>query len=452
MALSNILEDAAGRARRAVMQQNYTVPTQNGPGLHTKPVAGPGLNPGKAGGTVSAPALQYPSYPAADQGIAQDIDNWMRSRPVAEIAAPAAATAAPTTTTTTAPATTTNTTNQYPWLDSAFGKYFQAIQQDFADRGLLDSTNKLTPMTELADAYAQRYAQEARTDNQNAVTNAINLWSTLASGQLQLADLARLMGLDANMNLPTQPSIFSSIFNQSYLPPTKGTGQTGDAPTVTRAPGVDTSRGEVVPTYGLSMKNKAFEAEQANAAANRAIQQAYLKLAQDEASKADSDTAKWEQMAADVVQNKLSGKSAPGMNLYPTDLFESFQAAYGIDIAGLVRAGDARAIALVKSAYDDPKVAEAVIARMQGVAAPTTAAAQSGGNGINYPNNNLGSIMRTGDEAAYGMLDDYSRVNPITQRILSGTVSRIFPGRVTSALNLASNLFSGYNWLNSPSK
>ena len=251
----------------------------------------------------TSPNFKYPSYPAADQGIAQDIDNWMRSRPVAEIAAPAAATTAPTTTTTTAPTTTTNTTNQYPWLDSAFGKYFQAIQQDFADRGLLDSTNKLTPMTELADAYAQRYAQEARTDNQNAVTNAINLWSTLASGQLQLADLARLMGLDANMNLPTQPSIFSSIFNQSYLPPTKGTGQTGDAPTVTRAPGVDTSRGEVVPTYGLSMKNKAFEAEQANAAANRAIQQAYLKLAQDEADRASAEYDKTNAAMTDFARN-----------------------------------------------------------------------------------------------------------------------------------------------------
>lgn len=463
MALINdAVGNMAGRARRRTMAKRFNkVPSYNpgGAGLHSR--GNTGISSGirnqrdrvmnRVRGAAPAPVTAAVAAPAPTPVVIGGVTYSDSASPVAQQAAAQAAQNAPAAPAAPA-AAAPGTSNRYPWLDSAYGKYYDKIQQDFADRGLLDSTNKIQPMTELADAYAQRYAQEARTDNQTAVQNAMSLWELLTSANLAKSQTELGAGLDYNYTGVAQPSIFSNILNQQYLPPLPGSGPVGDAPVVSRPVGVRQDKGEVVPTYTETAPNVAYRDNQANIAANRAIQNAYLKMAQDEAGKADSDTAKWEQMAADVVQNKLAGKAAPGSNLFPNDIFESFQAAYGIDIVGLVRAGDPRAIALVRSAYDDPKVADAVIARMQGV--PGSARREGGGSfgGPTYPSNNLGSLMRSGDEAVAGALNDYGNMNPMVQRLLTGAASRAFPGRVPSAINLASNLFSGYNWLNSPSK
>lgn len=277
----------------------------------------------------------------------------------------------------------------YPWLDTEFGKYFGAIQQDFADRGLLDSTNKMGPMKELADAFTARYAQESRTDNQRAIDNAMRLWEMLTSGELSRA---QLLG-STTMTMPAQPGLFANIFNQPYLPPLKSAGgPVGDAKVVSKAPYIHTDRGQVVPAYDEQVETlgyQQFQQDKADAAANRAIQQAYLKLAQEQAAReavtfereqgGGTEDDKWEAMAQEMMGNRLRGLGeGKGTNAYPTQMLTYFKSAYGIDVEELVRQNDPRAIALVQSAYGDPKRAAAVIARMQGrTPAPKVKAASS---------------------------------------------------------------------------
>lgn len=286
--------------------------------------------------------------------------------------------------------------NQYPWLDAQFNKYFNAIQQDFADRGLLDSTNKLQPMTELADAMSQRWAQEARTDNQQAISNALALWERLTSANLARQSNELAAGMDYEYEDVAQPSIFSDIFKNVYLPPTKSSGgPIGDAPveerrpTMTRELGVDTARGRVIPSTTWSAPNYAYRDTQSNiasqlelqrqqearlaqqAAQENAISNAYLKLAQEQAQGgADEGGAVndvWAAMAQDVMTNRMQAQDeVQGNERHPTDLFTWFAAAYPeVDLEAEIRANNPRAIALVSSAYSDPEVASAVINRVK---------------------------------------------------------------------------------------
>ena len=305
----------------------------------------------------------------------------------------AAAPAAPATGTPAAVTTGTPQANAYPWLDQQFGKYFQAIQQDFADRGLLDSTNKLQPMTELADAYSARWAQEARTDNQAAISNALALWERLTSANLARQNNELAAGMDYKYEGVAQPSIFADIFKNVYLPPTKSSGgPIGDAPVVERRPtmtrplGVDTSRGNVIPTYTESAPNYAYRDQRADAEAalslarqqearlaqqaaqDAAIQNAYLKIAQEQgaagAAEDASDDEKWAAMSDIAMNNYLAGKQVPGSNQTPTDLLNTFLSAYNIDVVGLAKQGDPRAISLIKSMYGDPEYEARVLSRM----------------------------------------------------------------------------------------
>lgn len=287
--------------------------------------------------------------------------------------------------------------NQYPWLDAQFNKYFNAIQQDFADRGLLDSTNKKQPMTELADAMSQRWAQEARTDNQQAIQNALTLWDKLTSANLARQGNELAAGMDYEYEDVAQPSIFSDIFKNVYLPPTKSSGgPIGDAPveerrpTMTRGLGVDTARGRVIPSTTWSAPNYAYRDTQANiasqlelqrqqearlaqqAAQENAIANAYLKLAQEQApgGTAGSEGGTndvWAAMAQDVMTNRMQAQDeVQGNERHPTDLFTWFAAAYPeVDLEAEIRANNPRAIALVSSAYSDPEVASAVINRVK---------------------------------------------------------------------------------------
>lgn len=335
------------------------------------------------------------------------------------------------------------------WIDPQFDDYFGRIQQDFADRGLLDSTNKLTPMRELADAYTKRLAQERRVDYQNSVQNALSLWEKLTSGQLQQGSLALGAGLSPTLNMPAQPGLFSNIFNQQFLPPTKGTGQIGDAPVIERPVGVDTSRGEVIPTYGMKYDNVAYRDSRADAASDLAIKQAYLKMAQAQESRAAAEAATgsdpWAQMASDVVQNQLAGKLEPGKNAYPTDLFESFRAAYNIDLEAEVRNGNPRAEALIRSAYTDPAYADAVIARIKGGSVPkmTDPAAEA-------------AVQTRADVMGQGTADQirkFEGLNPAAKFGITSVLGQMFPkSPALTAYNLQSNARSLYDFMNTPVK
>ncbi len=356
---------------------------------------------GGGGGPKKAP-IQYTAGNAARQVVAPPAKATVAPSTVGSASpaakSTAAAPAAPATGTPAAVTTGTPQANAYPWLDSQFGKYFQTIQQDFADRGLLDSTNKLQPMTELADAYSARWAQEARTDNQQAISNALALWERLTSANLARQANELAAGMDYKYEGVQQPSIFADIFKNVYLPPTKSSGgPIGDAPVVERRPtitrplGVDTARGQVVPTYTESAPNYAYRDQQAaiqaqlalqrqqearlaqQAAQESAISNAYLKLAQEQDARAsraaESESDPWALMADAIVANRMAGlDETPGDNMYPTQLFNTFKASYGIDLEELIRNGDERAEALVRSAYGDPAYADRVIARIKGIA------------------------------------------------------------------------------------
>ena len=64
------------------------------------------------------------------------------------------------------------------------------------------------------------------------------------------------------------------------------------------------------------------------------------------------------------MNNYLAGKQVPGSNLTPTDLLNTFLSAYNIDVVGLAKQGDPRAISLIKSMYGDPEYEARVLARM----------------------------------------------------------------------------------------
>lgn len=267
----------------------------------------------------------------------------VRTPTVPRMPTPATTAAPKAVATTPKPATTAVTTPaqtaapSYPWIDAAFKRYFDAIQQDFADRGLLDSTNKMGPMSQLAESYANTYAQQARQDNQQAIQNAMSLWELLTSGQLAKAQMALNAGLDANMNLPAQPSLFASIQNQSYLPPYKSSGPTGDVPTVTRKLGVDKERGEVIPSYTESYKNVAYRDSRADQAAQQALANSYLELARQQESRLQSaqdaelgateatDDEMWAEVSINVMDMLDKGLAAD-------DIIKRVNAVYGIDL------------------------------------------------------------------------------------------------------------------------
>jgi hypothetical protein len=291
--------------------------------------------------------------------------------------AAAAKAAAAKSTTTSAPSSQINPAT---WIDPEFKKYFDAIQQDFADRGLLDSTNKAQPLATLADTYAGRLAQAQQTQNQQAVQNALNLYQLLVSQELAKAQLSG----NYDMRFPTDPELFKNIMNASYNTILPGYGKTGDAKVVSDMPSTQAARGEKIPRYSVAIKTVGQQAEErlkAAQAASQALQRAYLKIAQQQAKDAatkndlaiqqskaelaskygigaENVAPSWNDIASDAISLKYT-TGTDGEQKYPEDeIVKLVNAQYGIDLEEEAAKGNARAksiLAIIRPPAAAPK-------------------------------------------------------------------------------------------------
>lgn len=237
----------------------------------------------------------------------------------------------------------------YAATDAGFKRYYDAVQQNFADKGMYDSTTKRQPLLDVADAYASKLATEQRTDTQNAFTNAMNLWELITSGQLSKASLTG----SRTVNLPSQPGVFADIFNYK-IPQYSSTGPTGDADTANTTPYIHKQYGDVIPSYDeqiTTLDYKNAQTDAANAAKSLALQQAYLKLAQSQdaraatAAAAGADTTTeattdWNTIATNILSAVQGGGDAGS-------LLKEAYALYGVDILSEAKAGNPRAQAIL---------------------------------------------------------------------------------------------------------
>ena len=236
----------------------------------------------------------------------------------------------------------------YAATDAGFKRYYDKVQQDFADRGLLDSTNKTRPLLDVADAYAAQLATQQRTDNQNAISNALSLWEMLASGALSRAQLEG----STTVRMPAQPGVFSNVFN-SAIPQYSSNGPTGDATSNKKQPYLDSARGEQVPSYDDSIKTLSFQnakTDAANAAKSLSIQQAYLNLAkQKQFAELTADDAGstdvWDDIANDAIA--LLGDGS-GSGYDKAMIMKAVNAQYGIDLFREAQGGNVRAQKIVE--------------------------------------------------------------------------------------------------------
>lgn len=259
-----------------------------------------------------------------------------------------------------------NPKNQNPYYDTAMQRimpYMQRALNDaragFADQGILSSTGGQGRLADVRAQYlsqAGQMAEDSRRFDENLATsqqqfgvqNALDMFEMLTANALQRRALE---GRDSTTNrTPAQPDVFRDLFDARWLPPRRASGPVGD-------PTIDKSRGEVIPHVGgtgkkdLSMMQ--LEQQAADNAASRAIQRAYLKLAQDEAARAQEQDDPWAQMTAAAATNRDLDPSTPGdqAGLFPRDMLASFTGMYGVDVESEARKGNPRAIAVYKILY-----------------------------------------------------------------------------------------------------
>lgn len=329
--------------------------------------------------------IQYTAGKAYQQSVKKPVTAAPKTTPAARAwsnvvstpaAAPAPAPVYPTVPQAAVPQTTTLTGNPYGPLqqtEDALMPFWERaranMKSNLADQGMLSSTGGWRrydqeveqPYAKAANVMYADLQKQARDEQyratQSNVQNAQNLYNLLWS---QYFNSWQLKGNDQGLRAPQDFPLFSNMASaqyqqplQSYLPQNMGDANT-----------------EQVPRYS---PNNGDTLDSKNAAASQAYQSAYLELAQQQAARDNKASDPWTQMASDVVTNQLMGKTTPGQNAYPTDLFESFKAAYDIDLEAEVRAGNPRAEALIRSAYTDPTYADAVIARIKGEDVPKAA-------------------------------------------------------------------------------
>lgn len=256
----------------------------------------------------------------------------------------------------------------YAATDAGFKRYYDAVQQNFADKGMYDSTTKRQPLLDVADAYASKLATEQRTDTQNAFTNAMNLWELITSGQLSKASLTG----SRTVNLPSQPGVFADIFNYK-IPQYSSTGPTGDADTANTTPYIHKQYGDVIPSYDeqiTTLDYKNAQTDAANAAKSLALQQAYLKLAQAQDARAAAATAEVDTGGAksstghatwaDVSEYALSLLAS---GLTPEQAIRAATTKYELQSAlpRWLSTGNAEAVNFVKSIFGDDATASAFI-------------------------------------------------------------------------------------------
>ena len=248
---------------------------------------------------------------------------------------------------------------EQPYAQAANSMYRDYINQrtnEEFSRNMAQRQEDRAQQQEDRAAQQQSWSQQFQTGQANS-QNAMNLYNLLWSAYLNMYGVGG--AAEANkLGRPADPAMFKQIQGLSYIQPTSSYSpqNIGDpvADQYTR-----------IRDAGPSLAEK--QAKEDNAYRNAYLN--YMKSAAGSGGVSDDD--KWAQMASDVQTNyaRALDDTVAGER-HPTDLFEWFAGAYGIDLESILKNPNdpnyVRAQKLVRSAYTDPSVAQAVLDRVMG--------------------------------------------------------------------------------------
>ena len=242
--------------------------------------------------------------------------------------------------------------NYQPAMDAEVRK----AEAGLADQGLLASTAGQGTLADVRNKYLAAARQDAQgtalNREQYAQNAALKVWEMLNARGLAKA---QIQGNLKGIKFPNQIPLFGDYSKQRFLPPTSSSGPTGDP-----------KEQNYFPMYsenlGPSLADRNLAAQQADSAASRAIQQASMQLARDrfnwEKSQAqkDSTTDPWGDMQLAAVNNldaaDPTGATAGNQAQYqPQVLLDTFRTQYGVDVMSEAKAGNEKAIAIVRTMY-----------------------------------------------------------------------------------------------------
>jgi len=281
-----------------------------------------------------------------------------------------------------------------PQADQSQQSYAAAL----ADKGLLGSTgaqgalnqNRNEWQARIRDWADQRY-QTDRTFNEGVrqynttlgenerqfgVNSAMRIWEMIQANELARKGLSNAYTFQPVV----QPKMFADIFKQR-INPAPASGPVGD-------PTVDRGRGDVLPSTKIRFDTDTAVTEKrvaADADADRALsakrfewEKAVYKDAKDKDAQADDP---WMNLASNIKENVVLGRTAPGTNEFPTDLLARWAGDFGIDVKATLNdpVDGPRLESLIRSMYADDAVADKVIARLRGGSAAVSSRAVRGG-------------------------------------------------------------------------
>jgi hypothetical protein len=167
--------------------------------------------------------------------------------------------------------------------------------------------------------------------------------SALAKGQLT--------GNFKGIKFPNQPSFFRNLYGAKYLPPKPSSGPYGDP----KEQWEGHTEG-----LGKTLDARNLDFQMADAAAARDLEQQRLDLQrqqmQYEQSQNDQQTDPWSQIGAYLSETTAVDKDNNPANgiqraYLPSDILNTVNTTFGIDVIGEAKGGNPRAIAAVKLLY-----------------------------------------------------------------------------------------------------
>ena len=251
---------------------------------------------------------------------------------------------------------------EQPYAQAANSMYRDYINQrtnEEFSRNMAQRQEDRAQQQEDRAAQNQTWSQQFQTGQANS-QNAQNLYNLLWSAYLNMYGVGG--AAEANkLGRPADPDIFKQIQGLSYIQPTS-----------TYSP---QNIGDPVPDKYTRIRDAGPSLAEKQADEDNAYRNAYLNYMKSTAGSGGggslSDEDKWAQMASDVQANYANAlDDTVAGERHPTDLFEWFAGAYGIDLESILKNPNdpnyVRAQKLVRSAYTDPSVAQAVLDRVMG--------------------------------------------------------------------------------------
>lgn len=242
----------------------------------------------------------------------------------------------------------------------------QSLKASLADKGLMGSTGAIgaqqqndqawqAKINEWADARFQANRNFGFQQNQANAQNAMRMWEMIQANELARKQLSNQYTFQPT----TQAPIFADIFKQRFLAPTSSSGPIGD-------PVIDKTRGDVLPSTKVNFDTDAAVTERrvaADADANRklqeqglALQRAQMEFEQkaygDSQAKESAGDDPWSIITKTALGNRQLGSPEEGQ-VFPTDLLNSWKSdpTIGVDVLGMAKAGDPKALAVIKILY-----------------------------------------------------------------------------------------------------